>query len=123
MFFDQIDERNTMVMYVLAFEEVGQVGLADFRSPLSRLWLDRAQKSCFLLARAPNAMIQVSFLAILTIETWWGSPLCTLNTCQQVKTQKSFREKYFFKVLVLKACKQAIAILQGVSARLCRISI
>jgi hypothetical protein len=29
MFFDQLDKRNAMVKSILAFNEVGQVGLAD----------------------------------------------------------------------------------------------
>jgi hypothetical protein len=54
MFFDQLYKRNAMVKSVLAFEEVGQVVLA---------------KKAISFAQAPNAMIQVSFLAILTVET------------------------------------------------------
>jgi hypothetical protein len=65
MFFNQLDERNAMVKSILAFEEVGQVSLAD----LSRLWLDQALEKVVSFARALNAMIQVSFLAILTVET------------------------------------------------------
>ena len=48
MFFDQLDERDAMVKSVLAFEEVGQVGLADLGSWLSRLWLVQHSKSHFL---------------------------------------------------------------------------
>ena len=48
MFFDQLDERNAMVKSILAFEEVGQVSLADLRSRLSRLWLVQHPKSHFL---------------------------------------------------------------------------
>ena len=59
MFFDQLNERNAMVMSILAFEKVGQVGLADLAGP----------EKAFSFVRSPNAMIQVSFLAILTIET------------------------------------------------------
>jgi hypothetical protein len=43
MFFDQLNERNAMVKSILAFEEVGQVSLAD----LSRLWLDQALEKLF----------------------------------------------------------------------------
>jgi hypothetical protein len=49
MFFDQLDERNAMVMSILAFEEVGQVVLADLGSQLSQLWLDQAPKKLFPL--------------------------------------------------------------------------
>ena len=63
-----------MVKSVLAFEEVGQVGLA--KDSGSRSGPEKAVS----FARAPNAMIQVYFLAILTIETRWRSPLYTLNT-------------------------------------------
>ena len=30
MFFNQLDKRNVMVKSIIAFEEVGQVGLADY---------------------------------------------------------------------------------------------
>jgi len=56
MFFDQLNERNAMVKSFLAFDEVGQVGLADFST----------QKVIFF-TQLPNAMIRVSFLAMLTI--------------------------------------------------------
>jgi hypothetical protein len=68
MFFDQLNERNTMVKSVLAFEKVGQVSLADLGSRLSRLDGSGLRK-VVSFARAPNAMIQVSFLAILMVET------------------------------------------------------
>jgi hypothetical protein len=41
MFFDQLDERNAMVMSVLAFDDFGQVGIADLG------WI-RPRKSRFL---------------------------------------------------------------------------
>jgi hypothetical protein len=47
MFFNQLDERSVMVKCVLAFEQVGQVGLADLGSRLSRLWLVQHPKSRF----------------------------------------------------------------------------
>jgi len=31
MFFDQLNEKNTIVKYILAFEKVRQVSLADIR--------------------------------------------------------------------------------------------
>jgi hypothetical protein len=66
MFFDQLNERNAMVMSILAFEKVGQVILANLGSPtLAR----SGPKKAVSFVRAPNAMIQVYFLAILTVET------------------------------------------------------
>jgi len=52
-----------MVKSVLAFEEVGQVGLA--KDSGSRSGPEKAVS----FARAPIAMMQISFQSILTIET------------------------------------------------------
>ena len=48
MCLDQLDERNAMVKSILAFEEVGQVSLADLGSRLSRLWLVQHPENHFL---------------------------------------------------------------------------
>jgi hypothetical protein len=61
MFVDQLDERNAMVKCVLAFEQVGQVGLADSG------WF--STRKVVFLVHAPNVMIRVCSIAILMIET------------------------------------------------------
>ena len=55
-----------MVTSILAFEEVGQVGLADLAKPTVAR---SGPKKVVSFTWAQIAMIQVSFLAILTIET------------------------------------------------------
>jgi hypothetical protein len=47
MFFDQLNERNAMVKFVLAFEKIGQVSLADLENRLRRLWLVQHAKYRF----------------------------------------------------------------------------
>jgi hypothetical protein len=47
MFFDQLDERNTIVKSVIAFEKGGQVSLAHLENRLSRLWLVQHSKCRF----------------------------------------------------------------------------
>jgi hypothetical protein len=54
-----------MVESILAFGEVGQVGLADLGSQLSPL----AGLALEKLFSSPNEMIQICFLNILMIET------------------------------------------------------
>jgi hypothetical protein len=77
MFFDELDERNAMLQSILTFEKVGKVDEAGSS------WVN-PRKAVFFV-QAPNVMIQVCFLAILTIEILWRSPLlCTLDNfgCQ-----------------------------------------
>jgi hypothetical protein len=44
-FFDQLDDRNTMVKYILAFDKVGQTGLAALEAGLAGFgWVSPPEK-------------------------------------------------------------------------------
>jgi hypothetical protein len=66
-FFDQLDDRNAMVQYILALDEVGQTGLAALGTSLTVSAGSAPRKGVFFV-RAPNEMIQICSLTISMIE-------------------------------------------------------